>query len=210
VSSGLTPGQPAGVVADDFQIVTPSVFFWQAYDPAVKCILSSCAIKTAAGLILIDPIPLEAAALAELAAGASPAAVVLTNGNHGRAAAAYRDRFGIPVLAPGDAVSDLEVTPDTTLADGDVAPGGLRVISLPGAGPGEIGLLGGRVICVGDAIINLDPEGLRLLPAKYCSDAGRLPDSLRKLLSCEFEVMTFAHGAPLVAAARQCLELLLA
>lgn len=211
MSSGRrTPGQSGRVVADGFQFVPPSVYFWQAYDPAVKCPLSSCAIKTAAGLILIDPIPLEEAALSELIAGASPAAIVLTNGNHGRAAAAYRDRFGIPVLAPADAGPDLEVTPDATLADGDVAPGGLRVISLPGAGPGEIGLLGGRVVCIGDAIINLDPEGLRLLPAKYCRDARRLPDSLRKLLSCEFDVMTFAHGTPLVAAARQRLELLLA
>jgi hypothetical protein len=186
------------------------VFFWQAYDPSVKCPLSSCAIGTAAGLILVDPIPLGEDALSELAGVGSPAAIVLTNGNHGRAAAAWRDRFGIPVLAPVDAGPDLGVTPDATLADGEFAPGDLRVIALPGAGPGEIGLVGAGVLCLGDAVINIAPEGLRLLPERYCSDARRLPISLRKLLSCEFDVVTFAHGTPLVAQARQLLEPLFA
>ena len=37
-----------------------------------------------------------------------------------------------------------------------------------------------------------------------------LRESLRKLLSYEFDVLTFAHGTPLVGQARRRLELLLA
>ena len=145
----------------------------------------------------------------ELIATHTPLAIVLTNGNHTRAAVRFRDRFGMKVFAAADA-DGLDITPDATFADGDVAPGGMRVVTLPGAGPGEIALIGNGIACVGDALIHLEPEGFRMLPAKYCSDARMLAESLRKLLSCEFDVLTFAHGTPLVGQARRRLELLLA
>lgn len=195
--------------AQEFRKITTAIFSWQAYEPAVKCDLSSCAITTPAGLVFVDPIPLEERALRVLLAGNPAAAIVLTNGNHARAASEFRERLGVKVFANADA-GELGLVPDATLADGDVVAGGMRVVALPGAGPGEIALLGDGVVCVGDALIHLAPEGFRLLPAKYCSDATRLADSLRKLLCYQFDVMTFAHGAPLVGRARHRLELLLA
>ena len=75
---------------------------------------------------------------------------------------------------------------------------------------GEIALVGRGIACVGDALIHLPPEGLRLLPAKYCANPVEMRHSLRKLLSCEFQVVTFAHGVPLVGAVHQQLEKLLA
>jgi glyoxylase-like metal-dependent hydrolase (beta-lactamase superfamily II) len=175
----------------------------------VKCDLSSTALKTPDGLVLVDPIALAASALDALAGEATPAAVILTNGNHARNASAFRKEFGVPILAGAAAVAALEIQVDCLLADGELAPGGLRIIEIPGAAPGEIALVGCGVVCIGDALIHLPPHGLRLLPEKYCGDAAALPDSLRKLLSCEFDVMTFAHGAPLVGRARQSLEMLL-
>ena len=196
-------------VATDFQTVTPALFAWQAFDPAVKCDLSSCALDGAEGLIFIDPIALSEAALGRLLLGRKPRAIILTNGNHTRAAGALRDRLGVKVLASADA-SGLEIIPDETLVEGQIAPGEMEVITLPGAGPGEIALVGRGVACVGDALIHLPPEGLRFLPDKYCANPEQMRHSLRKLLSCEFQVMTFAHGAPLVGTARRQLEQLLA
>ena len=196
-------------VATEFQTVTPLLFAWHAFEPAVKCDLSSCALDGADGLVFIDPIALSEAALSRLLLGRKPRAIILTNGNHTRAAAAFRDRLGVKVLASADA-SGLEIVPDETLTEGQIAPGALEVIRLPGAGPGEIALVGQGVACVGDALIHLPPEGLRLLPDKYCADAEQMRHSLRKLLSYQFQVMTFAHGAPLVGAARRQLEQLLA
>ena len=94
--------------AEEFQVVSPSLAVWQAYEPAVKCELSSCARRFGDELVFIDPIPLAADALAELTALAAPLAVVCTNGNHARAAEEYRARFGIPVLAHADAVAELD------------------------------------------------------------------------------------------------------
>ena len=196
-------------VATDFQTVTPALFAWQAFEPAVKCELSSCALDTADGLILIDPIELTEAALGRLLHGRKPRAIFLTNGNHARAAGALRDRLGVKVFASADA-SGLDIVPDETLAEGQIAPGEMEVIALPGAGPGEIAFFGNGVVCVGDALIHLPPEGLRHLPDKYCAAPEQMRRSLRKLLSCDFQVMTFAHGAPLVGEARKKLEQLLA
>jgi Metallo-beta-lactamase superfamily len=196
-------------VAQEIRRVASGLYTWQAYEPAVKCDLSSAAVVTPAGLVLIDPIALTKPALAALVKDAKPAAILLTNGNHARDADAYRKELGIAVWAHEGAASALEIEPDATLADGEIAPGGFCVMALNGAGPGEIALLGAGAACLGDAIINLPPEGLRLLPAKYCSDPVALPGSLRKLLSCEFDVLTFAHGAPLVGQARRNLEVLL-
>ena len=196
-------------VATNFQLATPSIFAWQAYDPAVKCDLSSCAIETADGLIFVDPIELAEPALATLLLGRKPHAIVLTNGNHSRAAEKFRARLGVKIFASADA-DGLDITPDATLADGHRAPGNMRAITLPGAGPGEVALVGHGIACLGDALIHLPPDGLRMLPDKYCADPAQLRRSLRKLLSCDFQVLTFAHGAPLTDSARQKLEHLLA
>ena len=195
--------------ATDFQSVTPSLFAWHAYEPAVKCELSSCAFDSGEGLILVDPIALAEPALGRLLRGRRPGAIILTNGNHTRDAEEFRACLGVKIFASRDA-TDLDLTPDATLAEGQIAPGGMQVIALPGAGPDEIALVGHGIACIGDALIHLPPEGLRLLPEKYCADAGQMRASLRKLLSCDFQVMTFAHGAPLVDSARQKLEHLLA
>ena len=196
-------------VAQTFKAVSPTLFSWQAYEPAVKCDLSSCAIATAEGLLFVDPIELAEPAMTELTAANTPLAIFLTNGNHTRAALWFQDRFGVKVFSAAGAAG-LEIIPDATLEDGDVAPGGMRVVTLPGGGPGEMALVGDGIACVGDALIQLEPEGFRMLPSKYCSDARLLADSLRKLLSYEFDVLTFAHGSPLVGHARRRLELLLA
>ena len=195
--------------ATDFHPVTPWIFAWQAYEPAVKCDLSSCAIETADGLIFVDPIELAEPALARLLLGRKPHAIVLTNGNHSRAAEKFRARLGVKIFASADA-DGLGITPDATLADGHRAPGNMRAITLPGAGPGEVALVGHGIACLGDALIHLPPDGLRMLPDKYCADPAQLRRSLRKLLSCDFQVLTFAHGAPLTDSARQKLEHLLA
>ena len=198
-----------GVTADGYQTILPGLFAWHAYEPSVRCELSSCAIETGSGLLFIDPIPLRVSVLMELTAQYKPSAIVITNGNHARGAAEMRARFGVRIFAHRHA-ADSDMQPDAFLSEGDLVAHMMRVVEIPGAGPGEIALVGRGVACVGDALIHLPPEGLRPLPDKYCADPMQNRLSLRKLLSCDFEVMTFAHGAPVVEAARRSLETLLA
>jgi glyoxylase-like metal-dependent hydrolase (beta-lactamase superfamily II) len=196
--------------ADEVQEVRPDLHFWQAYDPSVKVDLSCCTRRTTKGTVFIDPIPLAQPALNELVADAPPLAIFLTGGNHARAAAEYRARFSIPIYAHVEAVSELGIPIDHVIADDETVLDAFTVITLPGATPGEIALHGAGVLHVGDALIHLPTYGFTLLPDKYCSDPIEMRRSLGKLLRFPFEVLTFAHGLPIVARARQRLAQLLA
>lgn len=196
--------------AQEFQVVRPGVCFWQNYEPAVKCDLTSTAIQVGQGLIFIDPIPLASDALDELIALAVPKLIVLTNGNHARAAAMMKERFSIPIAAHPEAAANLGLFIDLELREGVDAAQGFEVVELPGAGAGEIALLADGALLIGDALIHLEPDGLRILPDKYCLDAKTLRLALEKLLRFEWQLLTFAHGLPLVSNARRKLESLLA
>lgn len=197
--------------AEEIQPVVDGLWFWQAYQPAVKVDCSSCALQVGSQLVLVDPIPLSPDALEELMAHGVPAAIIATNGNHDRAIESLRRQLGVPVFAHAQAAPALELPVDRFLEDGEEILPGLGAISLPGAAPGEIALFDARGwLVLGDAVIHLEATGLSLLPDKYCEDARQLRRSAQKLLRFPVEVLTFAHGLPLVSRARARLEALLA
>ena len=184
----------------EYATVRPGLFHWQGYEPAVKCDCSSTAIVTSSGLIFIDPIPLDEEALKEMVAESfsAPAAVVLTSGNHQRESLDLAKRLGIPVFAPADAGDD--IIADQRFRSGD-SVAGMESITLPGFGPGETALLHEGTLIFGDALINLEPEGLRLLPEKYREDKKRSLRSLVALEELKPEVLLFAHGHPIIQSA---------
>ena len=193
--------------AEEIQQVCDGLWFWQRFQPSVKVDCSSCAVRVETGLIVVDPIPLAAEAMEELCAQGEITGIVATNGNHDRAIAELRKRFDVPVFAHAAA----GIPADRAVRDGDKIFDQLEVVEIPGAGPGEIALFDPRGwMIVGDALTNLDPTGLALLPAKYCADEDEMRASLRKLLRFPIELLTFAHGLPLVTHARPRLESLLA
>jgi glyoxylase-like metal-dependent hydrolase (beta-lactamase superfamily II) len=181
----------------EYSTVRPGLFHWQGYEPEVKCDCSSTAIVTEAGLIFIDPIPLADEALTELVGESfsAPAAVVLTSGNHQRESLALAKRFGIPVFAPADAGDD--IIADQRFRSGD-SVAGMESITLPGFGPGETALLHEGALIFGDALINLEPEGLRLLPEKYREEKKQSLRSLGALKGVKPRILLFAHGNPIL------------
>src|SRR5437879_2705174 len=92
--------------AEEFHQLRPDLFVWQAYEKSVKTELTCCACRTARGLVFIDPIPLQKAAEEELLEIATPHGIILTSGNHARAAEEYRRRFSIPIYAHADAARE--------------------------------------------------------------------------------------------------------
>jgi glyoxylase-like metal-dependent hydrolase (beta-lactamase superfamily II) len=190
--------------AAEIQIVSPDVLFWSAYAPEVKADLSACAVRGSAGWVVVDPIALIDDAWEELLGLAKPLAIVLTNGNHARAAEDFRERLGIPVLAHPEAKADLGIEVDEDLSEAAAVAGDLQVIELPGAGAGEIALFApDRSLHLGDALINPESPGFTFLPDKYCRDPKKLRESLRRLLPLRFSLATFAHGLPIVSGASQ-------
>jgi hypothetical protein len=189
---------------DEIQPVRPNLICWSAYDPSVKADLSCCAVVTPVGTLFVDPLPLAEEPLAQLSAAGPALGVIVTNANHERASALFAGHFHVPIY------SCAPLTRAIAISESAPPPGVEEVVELPGFGEGEIALLYDGILVMGDALIHLAPQGLSMLPEKYCSNpkAGRA--SLRKLLRLSFEVMTFAHGPPLVREPRRRLEELLA
>ena len=77
---------------------------------------------------------------------------------------------------------------------------GFENVPLLGAGEGETAYFHAesKTLVVGDALINLPPHGLTLLPDKYCTDPVQLRHSIRGLSQLPIERIFFAHGAPIV------------
>ena len=186
----------------EYTNVRPGLFHWQGYEADVKCDCSSTASVTGAGLIFIDPIPLAETALRDLVSESfsAPSAVVLTSGNHQRESLLLAKRFGIPLFAPVNAG-------DGIIADQRFRPGdpvaGMESIALPGFGPGETAFFHEGVLIFGDALINLEPEGLRLLPEKYREDKRESLRSLAALKASRPTILLFAHGCPVVQSAEE-------
>lgn len=177
----------------------PGVFRWAVFSPAHKVELTSHAVRLDGRLFVFDPIPLQEEAARRLLAAVPVAALVLTNENHERAAAAWRDLTGAPVWAAPDAAVALPEVHRLPLAVGTWE--GWRLHGLAGGAGGEIALRSPALdlVVAGDALVNLPGRGLEILPAKYCRDPAALRAALRRMTDEPFDRLVMAHGEPLAA-----------
>jgi hypothetical protein len=193
-------------VAFEIEPVSPGIFIWRFYDPSVKADLFSTALETGTGTYLIDPIALAPEAVAGLACRVKIAGIIVTNENHERAAAQFAGKFKVPVYLNTALASATRLPSIATIQD---LAGTLTAVEIEGGPAGETAIHfpgGGGTMIIGDALINFEPYGLALLPAKYCSNFKVMRRSLSKLLDHSFERMLFAHGLPILSQARQRLE----
>jgi len=89
---------------------------------------------------------------------------------------------------------------EAPLSDGGEAPGGFKVIHIPGHSAGQVALLWpkhGGVLVAADAAAN--QMGLGLSPAYEDLETGLR--SLARLASLDFEVAVFGHGGPILKGA---------
>lgn len=199
--------------ATEIQRFATDSFYWEKFSDEVKTTLSSSAFRQEPEVVLIDPVPLTMSAMNRVVGPASRAVTLLTNANHERAALSLRENMRVPIWAHEAAKADMEIEANEYFKDGDELPAGLVAVHVPGATPGETAFYtpkNGGMVAIGDALVNLDPEaGLAFLPDKYAKDPRQSRQSLRKLLKLDFEIMTFAHGQPIVGDAKKRLAALL-
>jgi glyoxylase-like metal-dependent hydrolase (beta-lactamase superfamily II) len=198
--------------AAEVDALSDTIVCWSVYEPAVKCEIGCTALRTPSGWVVFDPVPLSKLAWEEMLEQAPLRAIVLTNGNHVRDAAALRKRHQVPVVTAPDTRRDIaELVPDVALLPGETLYG-IVALPIPGATPGETAFYaaGAGLLVLGDAVINVSTErGLEFLPDKYCTSAEQNRASLRGLLNLDFHTLTLAHGAPVVKNAREKLAMLL-
>lgn len=190
----------------EFHQVTSRVAIWHRFDPQVKAELSATLLQTEHGAFVVDPFAPVPAEIAALTAGGI-AAVILTNGNHTRAA----NDSSVPVFARAAAHPELSLPQAQDIASAALPPD-LRALPIEGAGTGEVALhyqAEGGTLVMGDALIHMGSHGFTFLPAKYCANPKLMRKSLRALLDYRFERILFAHGTPITTQARSRLEELL-
>jgi hypothetical protein len=199
-------------LAQEVDQVAPGVFIWQVYDKSVKAELFSTGLETATGTYLVDPVPLGAEPLAGFQAQRKVSGIFVTNVNHIRAAREFATLFAVPIFVNAKLHGTADFPEATALQDRKVFSEGLTGIAIDGGPLGEMALHyddAGGTLVMGDALINFEPHGFGLLPAKYCQNARRMRQSLEKLLEYSFERMFFAHGTPLLSGARARVEQLI-
>jgi glyoxylase-like metal-dependent hydrolase (beta-lactamase superfamily II) len=198
--------------AEEFQALSETVFHWSVYEPSVKCDLCCTAVRVTSGFVVIDPIPLAPEAGREFVEIAPIRAILLTNANHVRHAESLRREHQVPIVTmPSTRKQMTELKPDVALLEHERLYG-ITPISIPGASSGETAFYSAAagLVVLGDAVLNLGTEiGLELLPDKYSENPEQNRASLRKLLSLDFHLLTFAHGTPLTAHAKERLAALL-
>lgn len=182
----------------EFETLATGVFSWHGFNPECRTECSSTAIRTPEGFVWIDPLCLEEEAVGRMVGKEKIAAVLLTNGNHERAATHLKERYDLPIYAPEGAQA--EVHADHWVRDGEVLFQSVRATALPGGGGGETAYLASGALIVGDALIHL--QALEILPDKYCHDPQQLRKSLQALVPLVYDVACFAHGPPLWSGAR--------
>jgi glyoxylase-like metal-dependent hydrolase (beta-lactamase superfamily II) len=202
--------------------IVNGIFTWGGAYPDMPWDLNGYAIRLDDGAILVDPPSPAAADWPQLDALKPIQKIIVTNRDHDREAEQFRERYRSPVVAgANEAGGFASLMVDETVNEGDVLPGGLRVIHLPGKSPGEIGLyfdparnrlsreLGG-IVLLGDALIGHPPGKLRFVPDHKLDNPVQLKESLRKLLALQFEVLLLCDGHSILKGARQMVEQFLA
>lgn len=193
----------------EFIRLSPALAVWHTYDSKIKAELFSTALASSGEVTIIDPIALPVESRQEIELHGRVSAIVITNANHLRNAAAFAHSYSAPIFAPAELKQDLphsHALTDTSCVDD------LQVIRMDGAAAGEFALYhpqDGGTLIIGDALINFDPHGFTLLPAKYCCNQKKMICSLRQLLDFQFQRILFAHGNPVTTRAHDRLAALM-
>jgi glyoxylase-like metal-dependent hydrolase (beta-lactamase superfamily II) len=187
--------EPPEIAADASEVV-PGVWHWRVHNSRLGGSVSSCQLLAANGeVVLVDPIRLDDAALAELPA---VTAICLTAKCHQRSAWRYRDATGAPVWAP-DGTAEMEQQPDHRYVEGELLPGGLRALRTPGPEPVHYCLLAEAqdALISSDLLMRGDDGSLRYVPLEYHDDPAATRASVAGLLEHDFSLLLLDHGAPL-------------
>jgi glyoxylase-like metal-dependent hydrolase (beta-lactamase superfamily II) len=127
------------------------------------------------------------------------AGVWLTNRNHSRAAAAFRDRYGLTICAHKGRCRPAGAGADRTVAGATSIAGDIEIVPVPGKSPGEIAfhLPRSSALIVGDLVIGVPAGELSTYPEEVIDDRAELQRSAARLLDYDFDALLLCDGQPL-------------
>lgn len=191
----------------------PGVWHWPAFYDAIGMDVHSYWIE-AAGIVLDPMVPPDVGLDWWEGRDVQPQQVVLTIGLHWRESEEFASRFGIPIVVPAPALHRYEGTgrsPETFEWGDEIAPG-VTAVEIGAIAPDEAALHiehGDGAVAIADAAIRASAGGpLTFVPDGLIGDdpetvKARLRDSLRGLLTRQWDTMLMAHGDPVVGGAQK-------
>jgi glyoxylase-like metal-dependent hydrolase (beta-lactamase superfamily II) len=188
--------------------IVPGIQTWSVFSNSKGFDFNGYAIQTGEGTVLVDPPEPDAADWALLDVLAPYEGVYVTNRNHSRAAATFRDRYGVRVRSHEGDAERAEVDVDDPLRGGETVAGEVEVVHVPGKSPGEIALYvpARRALIVGDLVIGVPAGELSTYPDEVIKDKGALLRSAGRLVELDFDALLLCDGKPFASGGREALR----
>ena len=185
--------------------IVPDVQMWSVPVPDRGYDFNGFAVATEDGTVLIDPVDPAAEGWGAIDMLAPFAGLWVTNRNHSRAAGAFRERYGLKVVAHEADAERLETGADQTVHGDERLPGDIQLIHVPGKSPGEIAfhVPRARALNVGDVVVGDPPGELSPYPEKVIDDMAELHRSAARLLEYDFDALLLCDGEPIVSGGKQ-------
>jgi glyoxylase-like metal-dependent hydrolase (beta-lactamase superfamily II) len=178
---------------------------WSVFSDQKGYAFNGYAVSTEGGTVLIDPPEPDEDGWRTVDLLEPFAGVWLTNRNHSRAAAAFRERYGITIWAHEADADRLEAGADRTVSGRTTIAGEIEIVPVPGKSPGEIAfhLPRSSALIVGDLVIGVPPGELSTYPDEVIDDRAELRRSAARLLDYDFDALLLCDGQPLPSGGKQ-------
>ena len=186
--------------------ILPGIATWSWFSEEKQLNFNGHLLDVGEHRILVDPPPLSDADFTKLSNAGQLDYILLTNRDHERESAAYKEALNTRVYVPQADAPEMSVTPDKTFVDGELLPGGIWVIHLSNQkSPGESALFlqqGRGILIVGDALLGKPEGSVSMLPAEKYADPAKAREGLRRLLKYDFDSLLVGDGTSILTGAK--------
>ena len=186
--------------------ILPGIATWSWFSEEKQINFNGHLLDVGEHRILVDPPPLSDADLSQLRNAGQIDYILLTNRDHERESARYKDALNTRVYVPQSDAPEMSVTPEKTFVDGELLPGGIWVVHLSHQkSPGESALFlqqGRGILIVGDALLGKPEGSVSMLPAEKYADPAKAREGLRRLLKYNFDSLLVGDGISILAGAK--------
>ncbi len=193
--------------------ILKDIYTWAWYSEMKGFDFNGWLIRTSDATVMVDPPIMTGDELARIDELGSPKHIIVTNRDHDREVADYRERFGAETWMHKLDAPLVDIRIDHTFEHGNVLPGDLEVIHIQdNKSPGESALLLHRipnVLILGDALIGNPPGKLTLLPPDKYAEVSKAREGIRILLDYEFSPILTSDGSSILENGRAAIDFFL-